>query len=186
MDTPLPPIAHLAHNFLRVADFQHHQLFQRASFQLPQTVAAWNEFLDILVEQLAVTGDAPFLDLGDIVDRSVQATLNAIAYDTTWAIATWIEQFLRSYTSGAEARAQFVGAHPTRLISMTVYLAPLIRAHPTPPTLANIDAAIKDAVRGEIFAIYGVLLNVATKYADRLETVDEHIIKERRQDVVLA
>jgi len=181
----LSPVAHLSHNFLRVANFQTCRLFQQASFRLPVTVQAWNEFTNELVNLFDIKGDSPFQDLGDIAERSVQATLNAIAYDTSWAISSWIEQFLRSYVSGIQARAQFVGAHPTRLRNMAIYLAPLFRAHPTPPTMDNIDAAIKDAVRGELFLINGALCTVAEKFGDRLETVDEHILVEKRQDIVM-
>jgi hypothetical protein len=165
----------LAHNFLRIIHFESRQLHFGASLSSPHTVSAWHKFADCVMNNLSITGD-PFDELGAILQVTIQATLNAVAYDTAFNLLAYSEQFIKSYVPSSIQRAQFIGAHLSR-ISRLVTLA---RVLPPNSQSKTIDPYMGDVIKVELFAIEASLTSIASLVS--VELIDDEYYSSRRAE----
>lgn len=169
----------LAHNWTRIVDFSTYRLVFDATLRCPITTNAWNDFITGALTTFAV--DSPYTPLealGDIARTSICAVLNAIAYDSQFSPMLFAEQFIRSYVSSSQRRAEFVGAHSTRLRRFLLLGHKSAAAGTITDTTCDLIAC--DVIRHELLTIIQLLSETADKL-NTIETIDEHIYEERHK-----
>lgn len=174
-------IHQLAHNFLRLADWEH-RVLKHSAYIAPNTVAAWNFFIDGIAAQHEIKTDQPFVALGDILYSSGQAVLSAVAYDPCFNAILFTDQFIKGYVPGAEKRSVWIGAHPVRI----KYFLLGIGQNLSRLTIndSTIDAYIRDTIRRELLLINSVLNKTYEEFSNKLDRIDPVILEEKRQPVI--
>lgn len=174
----------LAHNFLRIADWDH-KVLKKSAYMAQNTIAAWNMFIEAVAELHNLKSDQPFIALGDIMFTSGQATLSAIAYDPTFNAILFSEQFIKGYVPGLEKRAEWVGGHPIRLRTFVNCIGMSFAGQKAQLTDAQIDAYIRDTIRHEILAVNSAFCGTYDAFKDRIDTLDPLVLEEKRTPVLL-
>ena len=173
----------LAHNFLRLADWEH-SVLKHSAYIAPNTTAAWNMFIDTLASTYEVKTDQPFITLGDILLTSGQAILSAIAYDPTFNAILFSEQFIKAYVPGIERRTKWLGAHPIRLRCFLNCIGIGIGTG-RKVTDGMIDAYLRDTIRHELLAVNSAFARTYDAFKDKIDTVDPSVLEEKRQTVLI-
>ena len=172
-----PKTSMLAHNWTRIVDFSTYRLVFDATLRSPITTNAWNDFITGALTTFNIESPfTPLEALGDIARTSICAVLNAVAYDGLFTPTHFAEQFIRSYVPSAQRRAEFIGAHQTRLRRF------LLLGHKSAAagsiTDSVCDLITHDVIRHELITISQLLLEISTNLTT-LETIDEDVYQAR-------
>ena len=177
----ITPANQLAHNIVRLMHWSDGGLIRNCAISCPRSVSAIMDFIKRPQKEYNVEDDGAFWGLGDIAQRSMQATLNMIAYDPGYNIVMWVDQYVDSYLSSPRERAQFIGAHvsrPYRLAQALHGLSVIGRV----PNFVQVDRAIADVARAEVIMVdthFNAVVE-AHKHVS-FEVIDSQIKEERTE-----
>lgn len=186
MNSTIPVVARLAHNIVRLSNFDNpdRPLFNTYQAALtPLTATAFDGFISLIARTYKID-DSSLKGLGDIYETSCRAVLMARAYDPLFNIARFQTQFLFAYVPSSWDRCRFAGAHPARFRAMLLLMSQVRAGHDAHSiNEKDVDIGLKLVIGNELAIVDSALQETANSMS-KIENVDEDVLIRNRNTVV--